>query len=150
MRYVLGFAISGTEKVLLIRKNRPQWQKGKLNGVGGKVEGQESDQEAMVREFWEETGVRTVKGQWIHFATMYGDGYECACFVTYSNRLVQMARSVTDEQLEVHAISTLFAGDVLPNVVYLVTLANDESLHFPIQLRYGNYDRAAVSAREIA
>ena len=53
--YVVGFAINGLD-VLLIRKNRPDWQAGKLNGVGGKIEPGEFPIEAMVREFQEETG----------------------------------------------------------------------------------------------
>ena len=37
--YVCGFLFSpDRKKVLLIRKRRPAWQAGKLNGVGGKVD----------------------------------------------------------------------------------------------------------------
>jgi 8-oxo-dGTP diphosphatase len=136
-RYVLGFAISKSSRVLLIRKRRPMWQQGKLNGIGGKIEGNESDAEAMVREFWEETAVRTVKGQWHHFATLEGSEYEVICFVTYSNRLVQLAKSATDEPIEAHDIADLYNQDTLPNVPYLVGLANDEELQFPITLKYG-------------
>lgn len=136
MRYVLGFVVSTNNRVLLIRKLRPEWQKGKLNGVGGKLEGNESDVEAMVREFWEETSVRTVPGQWHHFATLVGTDYECLCFVTYSNRLLQMARSVTDEQLEVHHVADLWNEETIHNVPYLVTMAMDDRLKFPVTLNY--------------
>jgi 8-oxo-dGTP diphosphatase len=38
-KYVVGFLFnSDTNKVCLIKKNRPQWQKGRLNGVGGHIE----------------------------------------------------------------------------------------------------------------
>ena len=56
--WVVGFLMdSDAEQVILIRKNRPEWQAGKLNGVGGKVEPGELIGGAMYREFREETGV---------------------------------------------------------------------------------------------
>jgi 8-oxo-dGTP diphosphatase len=66
--YVLGFAFDSNEEVVLIRKNKPDWQRGLLNGVGGKIEENESSYAAMVREFHEETGVR-LHG-WDNFARM--------------------------------------------------------------------------------
>lgn len=42
------------DRVLLIRKNRPQWQAGKLNGLGGKVEPSETPHHAATRELKEE------------------------------------------------------------------------------------------------
>lgn len=57
IEYVLGFMFNEDEsKVLLIMKNRPAWQAGKLNGVGGKIEAGETPIQAMEREFAEETG----------------------------------------------------------------------------------------------
>lgn len=47
-------------KVVLIQKNRPEWQKGKLNGVGGKKEKTDFNLfSTMIRKFKEETGVDT-------------------------------------------------------------------------------------------
>lgn len=55
-RYVVGFLFSEDEsRVLLVLKNRPAWQEGKLNGVGGKIEAGETPLQAMEREFKEET-----------------------------------------------------------------------------------------------
>jgi 8-oxo-dGTP pyrophosphatase MutT (NUDIX family) len=55
-RYVVGFLFSEDEsRVLLVWKNRPAWQDGKLNGVGGKIEAGETPLQAMEREFKEET-----------------------------------------------------------------------------------------------
>lgn len=60
VRYVLGFTFSPTfSHVLLLWKNRPAWQAGKLNGIGGKIEEGETAEEAMAREFTEETGIVT-------------------------------------------------------------------------------------------
>lgn len=56
--YACGFLFSeDRSRVLLIRKRRPAWQAGKLNGVGGKIEPGETPLQAMRREFREEAGV---------------------------------------------------------------------------------------------
>jgi len=63
MQYVLVFphcpVFNGPDvhDVMLIRKAKPEWQKGRLNLVGGKVEPGESFDQAAVREFIEETGL---------------------------------------------------------------------------------------------
>lgn len=43
-------------EVLVVTKNKPEWQKGKKNLVGGKIEQGETPQQAAEREFQEETG----------------------------------------------------------------------------------------------
>ena len=68
--YVAGFALSDRGTVLLIQKLKPEWQRGKLNGVGGSIEPGETPAEAMVREFSEETGLVTEPSYWAHFATV--------------------------------------------------------------------------------
>lgn len=85
MNYVCGFMCSwDIQNFLLIRKTHPEWQKGKLNGIGGKIEKKEqvivqnpddsnpdagywlieTPFEAMVREFHEETGIITTRKRW--------------------------------------------------------------------------------------
>lgn len=88
MNYVLGFMFSpDAELVALICKDKPAWQKGALNGIGGKIEEGETPIEAMVREFEEETGCKTSKEQWNYYALMTGNndggegGFLCHCFL---------------------------------------------------------------------
>ena len=70
LRYVVGFCFSPDyEWVALIRKNKPQWQAGLLNGIGGKVEPGERKGMAMMREFKEEAGVLIPEYDWLHFRT---------------------------------------------------------------------------------
>lgn len=65
------FATENDWKVLLILKDRPVWQAGKYNGIGGKIELGEKPIDAMIRECYEECGLR-IDG-WKQFATMEVD-----------------------------------------------------------------------------
>lgn len=103
--YVLGFAFSeDASRVAFIRKNRPAWQAGKLNGVGGKLETGETPVGAMRREFWEESGVDVPEDQWRHFAMLSGVDFCVWCFVTRAADL-EAVHSATDEPLEVHYVT---------------------------------------------
>lgn len=65
MKMVLGFMFNEDRtQVALILKQRPDWQAGLLNGVGGHVEGKEGTVPAMCREFKEETGYYTSCDDW--------------------------------------------------------------------------------------
>jgi 8-oxo-dGTP pyrophosphatase MutT (NUDIX family) len=52
----LGVKDNGDAK-LLVLKNRPEWQAGRLNLIGGKVEPGETHEDAARRELLEETGL---------------------------------------------------------------------------------------------
>lgn len=71
--YVLGFVFNRKQdKVLLIRKEKPEWQAGFWNGIGGKIEPiDKSPLEAMQRESDEETGMRL---NWKHCITFVCSG----------------------------------------------------------------------------
>ncbi len=71
--YVAGLLFADVRsKVMLIRKSHPDWMKGKLNGIGGHIEDSDkSPDDAMRREFNEETGLNVVN--WQKFAVLVGD-----------------------------------------------------------------------------
>lgn len=101
-RYVLGFLMD-SGFVVLVKKERPLWQKGKLNGVGGHIEEGENEYDAMYREFLEETGMKIEK--WAKFCVMSGpedNGWEVSCFWAYGN--LSRCKTKTDEKVEIHAI----------------------------------------------
>jgi 8-oxo-dGTP diphosphatase len=67
-KMVAGFMIDLEGSVLLVKKLKPYWQAGKLNGIGGKLEPGETPMDAMHREWEEETGDKETR-DWQRFCT---------------------------------------------------------------------------------
>jgi 8-oxo-dGTP diphosphatase len=125
--YVVGFAFNADRsKLVLIRKNRPAWQAGKLNGVGGKIEADETPENAMAREFHEETGVQTTPAQWAHFTTIIGRDGRVWCYRMFDDAVLA-ARSTSDEPVEIveASLDALRVG-AMSNVAWLVGIALDD------------------------
>lgn len=129
-RYVLGFAFnSDYTEVALIKKNRPDWQKGKYNGIGGKVEEGEPEILAMVREFKEETGIETLPEWWKPFTKMIfgedilGGSAEVAVYKMSDSLITENVFTNTDEVVEVVPLKDLSELPTCPNVMLLVNLA---------------------------
>lgn len=123
-RYVLGFLFDNDRStVALIRKNKPDWQRGKLNGIGGKIELGEPTVGAMTREFFEEAGVR-IEG-WNQFAVMQGSDWMVHCFRAFDDAALRAVRSMTDEQVERHYTGDIMQARVISNLTWLIPLALD-------------------------
>jgi 8-oxo-dGTP diphosphatase len=128
-RYVLGFAFDEKQKaVVLVLKNRPDWQKDKYNGIGGKIEPDESPIHAMVREFYEETGMQTNKHDWNCFAKMnfnndiLGGKAEVYVFKMFNNQICQCS-TTTDELIVIVGVKNLSNRPLMHNVPLLIPLA---------------------------
>lgn len=140
MQYCVGFAFTpGLKSLALIRKNRPDWQAGKLNGIGGKVESGEDGRIAQVREFFEETGVKTELSDWSYLGDILGSNSIVHVF-TAEHELFKSVGTKTDEI--VRLVDPLFLpSDVLPNLRWLVPAAMNylmapPDLKFRITARY--------------
>jgi len=127
---VVGFLLDNSgERVVLIRKNRPEWQAGRLNGVGGKVEPGESLVDAMTREFEEETGV--VISWWGrgHYAKLEWEQGVVHFFRAFAPmEILVSCETTTDEVVELHWVHQLLnpafpCGQITPNLRWLVPLA---------------------------
>ena len=58
MKYVVTFLFTlDLNSVWLIEKQKPKWQIGCLNGIGGKIKEEELPRDAAVRELKEEAGI---------------------------------------------------------------------------------------------
>ena len=122
--YVLGFMFDeAASQVALIKKNKPDWQAGFLNGIGGKIEKGETPIQAMVREFEEETGYNTQEKDWQNFGAMISPNWGVGCFASKGD--ISKLKNMTNEAIYRVRIDDLIQGKVraLANVPGLVTFA---------------------------
>jgi 8-oxo-dGTP diphosphatase len=123
-RYVAGFLFDPLfESVSLIRKNRPKWQAGLLNGIGGHIDGDETALAAMFREFKEETGYHET--MWTLFARLKGPEFSVEFFAAIGNP--NLCKTVSDEPVEVICVHNLHIHQqrMVENVPWLIHLAID-------------------------
>lgn len=105
IEYCAGFFFDPRcERVWLIRKNRPGWQAGRLNAIGGKAEpGETFTLDAMVREFREETGlaVGRERWRWVCDVLGYANSHRVAFFaaVAHDEAEYRQPGSMTDEMV---------------------------------------------------
>jgi 8-oxo-dGTP diphosphatase len=124
-KYVAGFLFHD-EEVALVRKEKPDWQRGLLNGIGGKVEPGESSMEAMVREFREETALAVGRDQWHQFCREVGSDY-CTDFFAarLSTRLlIPMTNDAGEAQGWVR-LDKLHTMEQVGNLRWLIPMALD-------------------------
>ena len=135
--YVLGFAFN-TKKthIVLIEKDRPEWQKGKLNGVGGKIDPEDnSPRTAMVREFKEETGIITQENDWHNYSVMdcgndiMGGESRLHIFRYFGDDILN-CKTQESEIIRVIPISMVYNFPLITKVNYMIPLALDSEVDF--------------------
>ncbi len=126
-KYVLGFAFDRDKKnVLLVRKKRPVWMRGMLNGIGGKVEDGETPWDAMGREYYEECELNLT---WFSFATMNGietNGEPFEINVYRANENIDFFKQKEDEQIEIYHVEDVVMNrldGMMADVPMLVSMA---------------------------
>ncbi len=112
-------------RVVLIRKLRPEWQFGKLNGVGGKVERGEKPHDAMVREFWEEVGLHIPEWRLFLDLQLTRDNGLLHCFFSLGDlSRVNTKLWRTDKPIEIHYVSKLMNNKLtIPSLRWLIQMA---------------------------
>lgn len=127
-RYVLGFLFSPDfETVCLIEKQKPRWQQGRFNGVGGKIEEGETVSAAMAREFTEETGVPLPEDAWRPYASLGltdPNSWRVHIFFAVDARIVDV-RTMEAEPITVVSTKDVILGTfkTMGNVPWLVAMA---------------------------
>lgn len=155
--YVCGLMFSKTgQSVALIIKNKPDWQKSLLNGIGGKREivfhpetertrafnGLESSKAAMIREFLEETGVEHL--DWDLFLTMGNEkgnsdtgerqtqqdaeGWSVDFYRCFTNKVFN-CKTIENEEVKIANVQDLICNyrNTIDNLKWLILLALDKN-----------------------
>lgn len=136
--YVCGFMFSpDRKKVLLINKTKPVWQAGKINGIGGKIENQETPINAMVREFFEETGKETIITNWefVFSLSSYSNKYKVFFFRSFLG--FENTFDKTEETLTIENVKSL-PSNVLNNLNWIVPMLLDEDVSHGIDIVNNN------------
>lgn len=126
-RYVVGFYFTDTKKVVLITKMKPEWQKGKMNGVGGHIEEGELPIDAMRREFREETGVEEPI-DWKLYCYACQDGHDGDLYFYHAFGPEIPVRTTTQEPVGVYGLEELDQLPVHYNLRWLIPMALDADL----------------------
>lgn len=128
IEYVVGFIFSeDRQRVALIRKIKPSWQAGKLNGLGGKIEPDEDAENAIFREVEEEAGVSIPPMLWREFYVATGGQWQCTFFKTF--RDVQLS-SPEEEKVAWYNVTDVLSGkggfQLTPQCYWLIAMALDD------------------------
>lgn len=139
--YVAGLVFCDNH-VLLIRKNRPNWMNGKLNGIGGHIELGENPIDAMKREFTEETGLTSPN--WTPFAILTGSVADKAKLnwsvywftTTIPNKETFKPKLTTDEPVHWYNLGRVDYHPIVPNLRWLIHMALERISNTNIVRRY--------------
>lgn len=123
-KYVVGFYFDTQGGVILIEKQKPQWQKGFLNGVGGHIEQGETPIEAMAREFREETGILEPI-EWKHYCTATQERSPGILHFFWAFGIPYEPQQTTIERVAVYKIDDLPKLKTHRNLKWLVPMACD-------------------------
>jgi 8-oxo-dGTP pyrophosphatase MutT (NUDIX family) len=120
--YVCGFLFdSQYDFVALVKKSKPDWQVGLLNGIGGKMEPMDRDtKETMEREFHEETQVIFTK--WVPFLTLHVPEIEVQFFTGRADKRYRLV-GLEDEPVGWYQTNPTFRPAAVPNLQWLIPMA---------------------------
>lgn len=134
--YVVGFCFDQAgDRVVLVRKSsKPgmEWQAGLLNGVGGKLEPEESVYDAMRREFYEEAGVLEL--DWECYAIWHARDYALFVFRAFSDYAVEHAHTREAEPIETWYWDDALRNRAVPNLSFLLPMALCRDFSEPVRL----------------
>ena len=120
--YTLGFLFThDLTEVVLTEKQRPLWQKGKLNGIGGHIEEGETPDQCIAREFGEEVDCNQPV-IWNGYAMMRSVHFEILVYCAVANKGL-IVKPKTDENVFIAEWPT--NHETIENLHWLIELAKD-------------------------
>ncbi len=130
--YVLALLFTADlRRVVLIRKTRPAWQAGRVNGLGGKLLPGESPADAARREVREEAGV-DVEG-WTE-VVVWDDPVYRLHVMRAADDEAALARTAEDQEVFLADVRAL-PDEVIDNLRWLIPLALDREVELPLSVR---------------
>jgi 8-oxo-dGTP diphosphatase len=133
------------QQVALMRRTRPAWQAGRINALGGKLLESESALDAARREVREEAGVDVA--EWVEMLRWEDAEYRMHVVRAMSVRAHDV-RTMEDQEVFLADVARLPA-EVIGNLRWLVPLALDSDVEFPIVVRSANPDGSGLTERPV-
>ena len=132
---------------MLVEKQRPKWQKLKLNGLGGHVELNETFVQCMARELQEEAAVALNESEFRCYAIMKGEDWTIGVFWAILDPMYFL--TLTDEKVGVYSVDEVLDGtlNAVDNLPFLISKALQEagivssSNYFPPIYQFPAYKR---------
>lgn len=122
--YVLAFLFTpDRDKVWLIRKQKPSWQVGCLNGIGGKLlDPDEPPIDAIVRELKEETDLTILPEDLYEVGVIKSDYHDQNGFFisVYAGTTTAELRTMEIEEVGLYDLNALPSEKTIPNLKVLV------------------------------
>jgi 8-oxo-dGTP pyrophosphatase MutT (NUDIX family) len=164
--YVVGFMFDAAmDKVVLMKKEHgPRAVLGRWNGVGGKIEmgkqhvAEQDDvfgkgnctcgcqdgelpKDAMIREFFEETGVHTQCKEWNKFTELCGEDFIVHCFWGQNDYIANAVETKTDEEVRIVPVRAVPYLPLCPCVNWFVQFLTDRTCHNRLGAIYTTYKK---------
>lgn len=138
-QYTLGFIFDKSiQKVLLVHKLSPPWQNGLINGIGGKIEKGEDSNTCIVRETFEESGLKTLKKLWIYLGVIQAPMWKVEVFSYVYSGLLKDASTRGKENIEWFKVNKI-PLNIVSNLNWLIPYAIDKFVDKELQSFQVNY-----------
>ena len=134
VKATLGFIFTPDfSQVLLITKNRPDWQVGKINGLGGKCEEGETFKACISREVQEEANILISPRKWKEVASLNWQKWQVKVFTTVWPNSLDQISTTTDEKVEWFEVERL-PTNVMSNLRWLIPLSVDSLTNLNLEV----------------
>lgn len=127
-------------KVLLLKKKRPAFHEGKINGLGGKNDPHESDYDCASRELFEESGLTIKPDTWQYYAHLHWTHWIVPVLAARYEGKESDARSLEEGEVDWYDVDCL-PETCIPNLTWLIPMGKDV-------LSGANFDTVTIEYKE--